>query len=121
LRNRFLHAQVPSAEELEKDAVEMASRYTDSTVAKMGIVARAWNAIATQREWDVSSKHVSDDLILQFVHICLHKDYGVCYSLYSFRDSYIPALFRHFDREGLAYSDTIRSGEAQNRGHGEEW
>lgn len=108
MRNRFLHAQVPSAQELEKDAVVMASRYTDSTVAKMDIVARAWNAIATQREWDVSSKHVSDDLILQFVHICLHKDYNVCYSLYSFRDSYIPSLFRHFDREGLSYSEAVR-------------
>ena len=42
------------------------------------------------------------------MHICLNHRYGVSYGLNSFRDSYIAALFRHFDNEGVTYSGGIR-------------
>lgn len=109
LRNKFLAATVPSAAELARDAASNAMRFTESTLRKMDLAARAWTAIAAQQGWDIAGKvAISDEHILQFVHICLHREYGVGYGLHSFRDSYVPALFRHFDSEGVSYSDGIR-------------
>ena len=57
--------------------------------------------------WDSTAKDVSDKRILTFVYVCLHKDFSVKYGLYSFRDVYVPMLFRFFDKEGYRYSEAV--------------
>ena len=73
-------------EEIELEAVDDAVRFTQSTQRKMELSFRVWSHVCRARGWNMEDKEVSDERLLQFVYLSLHKDCGVCYSLYSFRD-----------------------------------
>jgi hypothetical protein len=96
------------AQSLEAEAVEAALRFSVSTQRKMDLSFRVWTHVCNDRGWDPGDTAVSDEHLLQFVYLCLHKDCGIRYSLYSFRDVYIPMLFRYFDDNGYAYSAGAR-------------
>jgi hypothetical protein len=107
--NKFLNLSIAEDDDqIEGDALDMASRFTESTERKMQFAARAYNEVCSACKWDPFDKAPSDERLLQFVYLCLHKDFGIQYGLESFRDVDVPALFRYFDREGFVYSDGIR-------------
>ena len=109
-RNRFMNLAIPEEleDDLEMDAIDDAVRFSESTQHKMELSFRVWSHICGAREWNPEDKEVSDERLLQFIVLCLHRDCGVCYSLYSFRDVYVPMLFRYFDANGYTYSGGIR-------------
>lgn len=106
-RNKFLNLKV-SKDNVEGDALDMSSRFTESAERKMQIASRVYNEVCAARNWNALDKAPSDERLLQFIYLCLHKDFGIQYGLESFRDVYVPALFRYFDREGFVYSEAIR-------------
>ena len=108
-RNKFLNLAIANEDRVENDALDMSSRYTESTARKMQMAFRVYSEVCALRKWDPLEKTLPDERLLQFVYLCLHKDYKIQYGLESFRDVYVPALFRHFDREGYTYSDGIRA------------
>ena len=109
-RNRFQNLQVPKELEdgLESDATGLAARFSASTENKMRLAFKVWSEVCANRGWDATEKDVSDERILTFVYVCLHKDFSVKYGLYSFRDVYVPMLFRFFDKEGYRYSEAVK-------------
>ena len=109
-RNRFLNLSIPDElrENLDAAATGMAPRYSESTARKMELSSKVWKQVARQRNWDLTVRIIPDDWLLEFVYLCLHRDYGICYGLFSFRDNYLPMLFRWFDRERILYSEEIQ-------------
>jgi hypothetical protein len=107
-RNKFMNLTIPNDDEVEGGALNMSSRYSESGERKLQTAFRVYRQICAARKWDPLDKALSDERLLQFVYLCLHKDYGIKYGLESFRDVYVPALFRYFDREGYKYSEGIR-------------
>jgi hypothetical protein len=109
-RNRFLNLRIPDElrGSVAEAALDMADRFSESVQRKMSLVARVWTEVCAARGWDANQRNVSDETLLEFTWLCLHKDYGIQYSLYTWRDTYLPTLFRYFDKEGITYSDCIR-------------
>lgn len=109
-RNRFLNLHIPDElrGSVAEAALDMADRFSESVQRKMSLVARVWTEVCAARGWDAKQRNVSDETLLEFTWLCLHKDYGIQYSLYTWRDTYLPTLFRYFDKEGITYSDDIR-------------
>jgi hypothetical protein len=106
LRNRFLNLG-PITEDLQARALEHAVQFSQSTERKMQLAFRAWSHVCKVCGWNPEDTVVPDERLIQFVYVCLHKDYGIRYGLYSFRDVYVPMLLRYFESRGFQVGEGV--------------